>query len=179
MNKAVIFDGDGTLWRPVGQSGDVRPDAIYQGNRVEEESYLKLQLIAGVPEMLSHLRARGYKIFIVSAHPVPGELALKELQSKTVELGIDSLVDGLFCSNGKSRDGKADVIRGIVDNSKLDPSQTYMVGDSYYYDYEAGKKAGINSFFIKNNYCKQPSPLPRGVSFLEKITDIESVLGLI
>ncbi len=178
MNKAVIFDGDGTLWRPVGQGGDVRPDAIYRGDRVEEESHLELQLVGGVSEMISHLRSRGYKIFIVSAHPVPGEAALKELKSKTVGLGIDSLVDGVFCSDGQSRDGKTDVIRSIVEDFDLDPSQTYMAGDSYYYDYEAGKKAGVNSFFIRNDYCKQPSSLPDDVSFLEKVTDLELALGL-
>ena len=48
-----------------------------------------------------------------------------------------------------------------------------MVGDSYYYDYEAGINAGVNSFFIKNDYCKQPVPL------LDDVKVINSVVNLV
>ena len=172
MNKAVIFDGDGTLWRPVGHDKNTRPDTIYKGNRVEKNSHLNLQLVDGVSEMLAHLRNQGYKIFVVSAHPVPGEEALKELESKIAGLSIDELVDGLFCSDGGDKEGKTEVIRAVVKDFALDPTQTYMIGDSYYYDYEAGKSAGVNSFFIKNDYCKQPSPLPDDVRLVENVTDL-------
>ena len=47
-----------------------------------------------------------------------------------------------------------------------------MVGDSYYYDYEAGINTGVNSFFIKNDYCKQPVPLPDDVQVIDVITDL-------
>ena len=70
--KAVIFDGDGTLWRPAGADRNSRPDSIYKGNQVEKDSYNNLILVDGVRDFLENLRARGYKIFIVSAHPVPG-----------------------------------------------------------------------------------------------------------
>lgn len=173
MNKAVIFDGDGTLWRPIGQDKSSRPDSIYKGNRVEKDSHLNLQLVSGVSEMISDLRNRGYKIFVVSAHPVPGEEALRELESKITTLGINNLVDGFFCSDGGNRDGKTEVIRSIMNDFGLNPTQTYMIGDSYYYDYEAGVKAGVNSYFIRNDYCKQPSPLPEDIRLVEDITDLK------
>ena len=47
-----------------------------------------------------------------------------------------------------------------------------MVGDSYYYDYKAGINAGVNSFFIKNDYCKQPVTLPDDVQVIDVITDL-------
>lgn len=147
MNKAVIFDGDGTLWRPIGGGKNLRPDVIYRGGKVEKNSHLRLEIVNGAYEMLFRLRGQGYKIFVVSAHPVPGKGALEELKSKIVGIGIEHLVDGFFCSDGGDKDGKAKVIRDIIVDFGLDKAQTYMVGDSYYYDYEAGKKAGVNSFF--------------------------------
>ena len=78
--KAVIFDGDGTLWWPAGADKSSRPDSIYKGDRVERHSHNNLSLVDGVYDFLKNLRARGYKIFIVSAHPVPGPEALEELR---------------------------------------------------------------------------------------------------
>lgn len=172
MNKAVIFDGDGTLWRPIGGDKNLRPDVIYRGGKVEKNSHLRLEIVDGVHEMLFRLRSQGYKIFVVSAHPVPGKGALEELKSKIVGIGIEHLVDGFFCSDGGDKDGKAKVIRDIIVDFGLDKAQTYMVGDSYYYDYEAGKKAGVNSFFVRNDYCKQPFPLPNDVCSIDHITDL-------
>jgi phosphoglycolate phosphatase-like HAD superfamily hydrolase len=170
--KAVIFDGDGTLWRPIGQDKTVRPDSIYKGDRVEKDSYLSLELVNGVSEMLRSLKSRGYRLFVVSAHPTPGPEALAELESKIVSLGVKDLIDGYFCSDGGDRDGKAEIIRTIVTDFELDASEVYMIGDSYYYDYEAGLKANVNSFFIRNDYCKQPSPLPVDAKVVEEITDL-------
>ena len=170
--KAVIFDGDGTLWRPAGTNKDTRPDNIYKGDKVEKDSHSSLSLVNEVREFLESLRARGYKIFVVSAHPVPGPEALEELKAKIVNLGIEELVDDFFCSDGGNKDGKTHVIQSIVQDFNLNPKNTYMVGDSYYYDYEAGLNAGVNSFFIKNDYCKQPSPLPNDVQLVENVTDL-------
>lgn len=66
--KAIIFDGDGTLWRPAGADRNSRPDSIYKGNKVEKDSHNNLILVDGVRDFLENLRACGYKIFIVSAH---------------------------------------------------------------------------------------------------------------
>jgi phosphoglycolate phosphatase-like HAD superfamily hydrolase len=170
--KAVIFDGDGTLWRPIGQDKSARPDSIYKGDRVEKDSHLHLELVGGVSEMLQDLKTRGYGLFVVSAHPTPGPEALAELESKIVSLGIKDLIDAYFCSDGSDKDGKAAIIRTIVTDYQLDASEVYMIGDSYYYDYEAGLKAGVNSFFIRNDYCKQPSPLPDDARVVEEITDL-------
>ena len=170
--KAIIFDGDGTLWRPAGTDRNSRPDNIYKGNQVEKDSYNNLILVDGVRDFLENLRARGYKIFIVSAHPVPGPEALEELKAKIVNLNIDELIDGFFCSDGSDRNGKTHVIRDIIQNFNLDPRNVYMVGDSYYYDYEAGINANVNSFFIKNDYCKQPVPLPDDIQTVDSVTDL-------
>jgi len=170
--KAVIFDGDGTLWRPAGADRNSRPDSIYKGNQVEKDSYNNLILVDGVRDFLENLRACGYKIFIVSAHPVPGSEALEELKAKIVNLNIKRLVDGFFCSDGSDRNGKTYVIRDIVRDFNLDARNVYMIGDSYYYDYEAGINAGVNSFFIKNDYCKQPVPLPDDVQAIDNVTDL-------
>lgn len=172
FDRAVIFDGDGTLWRPIGVDKNSRPDIIYKGDRVEKDSHSILALVDGVYELLESLRERGYKIFIVSAHPVPGAEALEELKSKIANLGIKELIDRCFCSDGSKKDGKTHVIQDIVRDFNLDPTDVYMIGDSYYYDYEAGLGAGVNSFFIKNDYCKQPAPLPDDVKLVENVTDL-------
>ncbi len=170
--KAVIFDGDGTLWRPIGVDKNTRPDSIYKGDRVEKTSHGELTLVGGVREFLESLRARGYRIFIISAHPVPGQDALDELKAKIVDLGIEKFIDGFFCSDGGNKDGKTHVILDVIQDFGLNHKETYMIGDSYYYDYEAGINAGVNSFFIKNDYCKQPSPLPGNVQLVDSVTDL-------
>ena len=78
----------------------------------------------------------------------PGKGRLRNLNQKQ-SIGIEHLVDGFFCSDGGDKDGKAKVIRDIVVDFGLDKAQTYTVGDSYYYDYEAGKKASVNSFLLE------------------------------
>ena len=170
--KAVIFDGDGTLWRPTGTDKNSRTDSIYKGDQVEKHSHNNLSLVDGVYDFLKNLRACGYKIFIVSAHPVPGPEALEELKAKIVNLNIKRFVDGFFCSDGSNRNGKTCVIRDVVQDFNLDARNVYMVGDSYYYDYEAGINAGVNSFFIKNDYCKQPTLLPDDVQVIDNVTDL-------
>ena len=55
--KAVIFDGDGTLWRPTGADKNSRPDIIYKGDRVEKNSHNNLSLVDGVYDFLKNLRA--------------------------------------------------------------------------------------------------------------------------
>jgi phosphoglycolate phosphatase-like HAD superfamily hydrolase len=170
--RAVIFDGDGTLWRPTGQDKNIRPDSIYKGDRVEKDSHLNLSLVDGVLEMIRVIKSRGYLVFVVSAHPTPGPDALAELKSKIVSLGIEGLVDAYFCSDGSDKDGKTQVINSIIDDYKLDQSYTYMIGDSYYYDYEAGLRADVNSFFIRNDYCKQPVPLPEDARIVNNVTDL-------
>lgn len=170
--KAIIFDGDGTLWRPTGIGRNTRPDNIYKGDRVEKDSHSGLSLVDGVREFLQSLRKRGYRIYIVSAHPVPGPEALDELKAKIVNLDIEELIDGFFCSDGGNKHGKTRVIQSIVRDFRLNARDTYMIGDSYYYDYEAGVNAGVNSFFIKNDYCKQPSPLPVNVQHVDNVTDL-------
>lgn len=169
--KAVIFDGDGTLWRPIGQGKEFRPDGIYSDESLGKDTHLGLGLIDGVSELITSLRNRGYRIFVVSAHPRPGSDALHELELKIVTLGIKELVDAFFCSDGSDRDGKVKVIRSIVSEFGLNSRKTHMIGDSYYYDYEAGKKAGVNSWFIKNEYCKQPLPLPNGTLTIDDVTE--------
>ena len=170
--KAVIFDGDGTLWRPIGHVESVRPDFIYKGNQIEKDSHLKLELVTGVMGMLQSLKARDYSLFVVSAHPVPGLDALAELELKIVSLGLKDLINAYYCSDGSDKNGKVVIIRTILNDFRLYPSEVYMIGDSYYYDYEAGLKAGVNSFFIRNNYSKQPIPLPIDIQSVGDITDL-------
>ena len=67
------------------------------------------------------------------------------------------------------------MIRDIVRDFNLDARNVYMVGDSYYYDYKAGINAGVNSFFIKNDYCKQPTPLPDNVQIIDNVTDLSYI----
>ena len=90
--KAIIFDGDGTLWRPAGADKNSRPDSIYKGDRVEKHSHNNLSLVDGAYDFLKNLRACGYKIFIVSAHPVPGPEALEELKDKILILILRGLL---------------------------------------------------------------------------------------
>lgn len=172
MNKAVIFDGDGTLWRPRRQGRGLRPDRVYKSDRVERNSHIDLRLVEGAVDVLKTLREQGYYVFIVSAHPVPGEGALRELASKLSHFGITDMVDRFFCSDGNDQNGKSRVIRRIIDEYNLHPARVFMVGDSYYFDYEAGKKAGVQGVFIKNEYCKQPSPLPSDVCSIDHIVDV-------
>lgn len=171
---AVIFDGDGTLWRPKGGDLNSRPDTIYSIDN--KNSHTQLDLVNGVRKMLSTLKNRGYKIFVLSAHPKPGKDAKNELYLKLSALGIYSLIDNYFCSDGHGRDGKTKVIEYIIDYYDLNSAETYMVGDSYYYDYKAGLNAGVNSIFIKNSYCKQPSPLPDNVRTINQVADCCSII---
>lgn len=83
MNKAVIFDGDGTLWRPIGGGKNLRPDVIYRGGKVEKNSHLRLEIVNGAYEMLFRLRGQGYKIFVVFRRILcPGKGRLRNLNQK-------------------------------------------------------------------------------------------------
>jgi phosphoglycolate phosphatase-like HAD superfamily hydrolase len=128
--------------------------------------------------MLQELKGSGYRIFVVSAHPVPGPGALAELESKISSLGVSDFITAFFCSDGSNKDGKTNIIQSIATKYKLNPTDVCMIGDSYYYDYEAGLKAGVRSVFIRNDYSKQPVPLPSDVEAVDHVVDVLDWLQL-
>ncbi|MCD6183253.1 MAG: D-glycero-beta-D-manno-heptose 1,7-bisphosphate 7-phosphatase [Thermovirga sp.] len=152
---AVFLDRDGTIIEEVGYL----------------DSLDKVELLPGIPEALSALRAGGFKLFVITnqsgvARGLFDETFVHEthefLSRKLKEFGCS--VDGFyFCphhpTEGRGRyriqcncrKPKPGMILQAVKEHNLDLSQCWMVGDKMS-DIMAGKNVGIKTVLVLTGY---------------------------
>jgi len=47
-----------------------------------------------------------------------------------------------------------------------------MIGDSYFYDYQAAKDSGIDAYWIRNEVAKRPERFPSDLKALNEVYEI-------
>lgn len=149
MSKAIFFDRDGVINKPVVKDG--KP---YPPNSLDE-----LALLPNVKLGISKLREAAFKIFVVTNQPDVARGKTPQVEVDKIhnylkkELSIDEIRccfhdDGDDCNCRKPKPGM------IVDLAKkwnIDLEQSYLVGDRWR-DIEAGKAAGLKTILIDYNY---------------------------
>jgi phosphoglycolate phosphatase len=104
--------------------------------RYQREGHRENALYAGVPEMLSELRAVSRLVVVTAKHQDSAERILEHF-------GLGSHFDSIFGSepSGRLSDKKA-LVRHVIDALGIDRAETVLVGDRIH-DVEGGRHNGI------------------------------------
>jgi FMN phosphatase YigB (HAD superfamily) len=149
MKKKIIFlDGDGTIWYPKKTKRTEKPHWIYHDPILKDDYLPHLELTPDLKETLVKLREKDIYLVVVSANPRAEHIAV----------------------------GETGVMLQVLDTLKLEKEDALMVGDSFYYDYQAAKDAGIDAFWIENNVGKVPEVMPADLQSIKEVSDILKVL---
>lgn len=124
------------------------------GVRFREASMEYLRLYDGARELLSALRGRGQKIYLLSN--AQAIFTRRELDA----LGITSEFDGIYLSSDygvKKPDRRFFEI--LLNERGLDPKDTVMVGNDGVCDIEGAKGLGLSTVYIRSNISpREPMP---------------------
>jgi FMN phosphatase YigB (HAD superfamily) len=170
--RLYFFDGDGTLWYPKETKRTIKPHWVYQDPTTKDSYLEQLTLTPGVAELLPQLYEQEIFIVVISAHPGPQDQAMTEMQTKLTHFGIADYIYSYHITPGDNPHGKTAVIKQVLAELGLKPSQAVMIGDSYSYDYLGGKDAGIDALWIQNPSCKVPDTFPEDLTTITEISDL-------
>lgn len=104
-----------------------------------EKGKFECRLYHGIRQLLKRLQERGCRLFVATSKPTP--YAVDILRHLEIE-GRFQRIQGSDLNNLSSYE-KADIIRKILAEEKLDKKETLMVGDTKF-DMEGAQKAGID-----------------------------------
>ena len=150
--RAVFLDRDGVINRATVRGGKPHPP-----HTVDE-----LEVLDGVPDALSKLRAAGFRLIVITNQP---DVARRTQTRETIEamhvrlmseLAVDDVVtcyhdDVDACDCRKPKPG------ALIDAAQrhgLDLNRSFMVGDRWR-DIEAGQRAGCRCLFVDHGYAEQ------------------------
>lgn len=143
--RAVFLDRDGVINRTEVRDGVPRPPASVQD----------LQILPGVAEALSALKAHGYALVVVTNQPdvARGSTTRRSVQDIHDRISRELCVDAILtcfhddsddCDCRKPRPG---LLLRAARELDLDVAASFMVGDRWR-DLEAGARAGCRTFFV-------------------------------
>ena len=165
MNKAVFLDRDGVLNREVG-------------TYVWEPA--KFEVLPGVPESLTRLKAAGYFLIVVTnqAGIAKGLYTAADVQACHAKLqqAVGGIIDALYFAPGhpsvsESLRRKPDslMLEQALARFKLDAARCWLVGDRLR-DMAAAEKAGVRGLLVGPD---EP------VGFLPRATDLPAATDFI
>jgi len=121
---------------------DLRPDDIDHvlqlGQRIASQP---VQLMADVAETVSYLAERHDLMLLTKGHP-------EEQRLKIERSGLESR----FTATAVVHEKAVDTYRAIVDERQLDPTRTWMIGNSPRSDINPALQAGLNAVFIPHEH---------------------------
>jgi phosphoglycolate phosphatase len=119
-------------------------------------------LYAGVPEMLSDLRGRGYRTYVATSKPrVFAEQILEHFQ-------ISTLFDGIYGSElDGTRVDKGELIAYLLITEGLDSNRVIMVGDREH-DMVGSAKCGVPCVGVTYGYGSETELLSHGAAKLAR-----------
>jgi D-glycero-D-manno-heptose 1,7-bisphosphate phosphatase len=153
MRPAVFLDRDGVINRAFVLGGTPHPPS----------SLRDLEILPGVPEALSALKAHGYSLVVVTNQPdVARGTSSQELvdsihERLSRELDLDAILTCFHDSRDECecRKPKPGLLYQAAEQFSIDLPSSFMVGDRWR-DMEAGRRAGCRTFFIDRSYHEKP-----------------------
>lgn len=105
-----------------------------------------IRLYPKVPEVLTALRERGYRLWLLSnAQRVFTEYELRHL-------GLDRCFDGIYLSSDyRCRKPDTRFFRALLDDHGLAPEKCLMIGNDRDTDIAGAKAAGMNTLYLHTN----------------------------
>lgn len=133
-------------------------------------------LYAGVPEMLSRLRERGFRMFAATSKPrVFAERILDHFN-------LSALLDGVYGSElDGTRVDKGELIAFLLATEGLEPGRVVMVGDREH-DMVGGAKCGVRCIGATYGYGSEEELLNHGAAVLagspaQVVAQVERLFG--
>jgi putative hydrolase of the HAD superfamily len=121
---------------------DLRPDEIEHvlqlGQRIASQP---VTLIPDVAETVDYLAGRHNLMLVTKGHP-------EEQRLKIERSGLESR----FVATAVVSEKAVDTYRAIVEERKLDPTRTWMIGNSPRSDINPALQAGLNAVFIPHQH---------------------------
>lgn len=121
---------------------DLRPDDIEHvlqlGQRIASQP---VQLMGDVAETVDYLAERHDLMLLTKGHP-------EEQRLKIERSGLESR----FTATAVVHEKAVDTYRAIVDERQLDPTRTWMIGNSPRSDINPALQAGLNAVFIPHEH---------------------------
>ncbi|TQX86915.1 MULTISPECIES: HAD family hydrolase [unclassified Rhizobium] len=173
MAKAIFLDRDGVVNRAVVRNGRPFPPA----------SLAEMEILPGVKESLTRLKASGYLLIVVTNQP---DVARGTATRETVEEINDFLLSALPIDEFRTcyhdgedacdcRKPKPGLLLAAAASHHIDLGASFMVGDRWR-DTEAGDRAGCKTILIDYGYSeKQPLTVDYRVLSLKEAAEI--ILG--
>lgn len=153
--RAVFLDRDGVLNRARLRGGRPLPPSTLDD----------LEVLPGVPEALSALRAAGFLLVVVTNQPdvARGTQHRKVVEAINTRLRAALLLDDFFvcyedgdhCPQRKPNPG---LLLDAARKHQIELPSSFMVGDRWK-DVEAGRRAGCRTIFLALGY-DEPVPNP-------------------
>ena len=169
-SSAIFLDRDGVINRSIVRSGKPYPPS----------SLRELEILPGVSDSLTSLKAMGYLLIVITNQPdvARGKTRMEDVEALNSELKKSLPLDAFFIcyhdieDNCKCRKPKPGLILDAAKEFNIDLSTSYMVGDRWK-DIEAGYLVGCKTFFLDYNYNeKQPEKFDYKVKSLTDVVQI-------
>lgn len=154
-HRAVFLDRDGVLNRAIVRDGKPYPP----------DTTAELEVLPGVREALTRLRAGGFRLLVATNQPDVARgkqtrAAVESMHARLLEAGL--ALDGFYVCYHDSGDGcscrkpKPGLLLAAAGDHNIDLGASFMVGDRWR-DVSAGQQAGCMTFFIDYAYS-EPQP---------------------
>ncbi len=177
MKKKIIFlDGDGTIWYPSKTKRTKKPHWIYHDPVLKDDYLPHLELTPELKETLIKIHQKGIYLVVISANPLAEHIAVGEIKTRLEHFGLTSFFLAVRSSDGADPNGKIGVMLQVLDVLKMGKEDALMIGDSFYYDYQAAKDAGIDALWIENNVGKVPEVMPTDLQSIKEVSDVLNIL---
>ena len=167
--RAVFLDRDGVINRAIVRDGKPYPPT----------ALTELEILPGVPDALTRLKAAGFRLIVVTNQPdvARGTQTRAEVEAMHAALKAQLPLDEIRACYHDSRDGCAcrkpqpGMLLAAAQEHGLELSASYLIGDRWR-DIEAGQRAGCTSLFIDYHYAEPRPPEPWvGVASLAEAVD--------
>ena len=145
LSPAVFFDRDGTIMEDCDYCSDPKDVKIFPG----------------VPEAMRRLRARGFKLIVITNQSGIGRGLMTVEQYRAVEAEVLRQLDGLidatyFCPDVPGQDSSCrkpapGMILQAEGDHGIDLSGSFFIGDKEI-DVECGRNAGVRSIRVQTGF---------------------------
>jgi phosphoglycolate phosphatase len=119
-----------------------------------------------VVPILSHLRARGYRQFILSA------MEQGQLEKTVNDLHITHYFEGLFGLDNHFAISKIEIGRSLISKHRLNADRILLIGDTVH-DFEVAQAIGCKCVLVPNGHQSKERLLSSGAVVVERMDEID------
>jgi len=170
--KGFIFDRDGIVNKLINETGKLRPP------RKISELTINNEIIF----FSKHLRAKGYKLFIISNQPdvKRGVLSINDLNKINQKISETIYFDDIICEvhdDVAKKKPSPYMVKQVIKEHNLNISNTWLFGDRWV-DILSAKKAGIRSVLLEKDYSFSETSAGKPPKNLKPNISIKDLKGL-